>query len=130
MPRALGEPTAAELEVLKALWDLGATTIRRLTDRLYPEGGAAHYATVQKLLERLEDKACVQRTRRERVNVYRAAVDRTELIALRLRSTARELCSGSMTPLLTHLVEAADLRPDELRSLRELVERRARGKER
>jgi len=126
MPRPLGDPTATELEVLKALWDLGPTTIRRLTDRLYPEGGTAQYATVQKLLDRLEDKGCVSRARRDRVNVYGATVDRAELIALRLRATAGDLCSGSMTPLLTHLVEEADLSPDELRRLREIVDRRAR----
>jgi len=126
MARTPGEPTATELEVLKALWALGPATIRQLTDRLYPGGGAAQYATIQKLLERLEDKSCVRRSRRERVNVYAASVDRSKMIAQRLRDTARALCAGSMTPLLTQLVEDSDLGPEELRSLRALVESRAR----
>ena len=55
--------TDTELAVLKALWERGASTIRQLTDELYPEGSTAHYATVQKLLERLREKSCVSRQR-------------------------------------------------------------------
>ena len=55
--------TDAELAVLQVLWDEDATTIRQITDRVYRNGGASAYATVQKLLERLEDKQCVQRDR-------------------------------------------------------------------
>src|SRR5206468_5487882 len=46
----------AELAVLRELWDKGPESIRQLTDALYPGGSDAHYATVQKLLERLEAK--------------------------------------------------------------------------
>ncbi len=97
----------AELEVLKTLWDRGPSTIRELTDRLYPNGGTAHYATVQKLLERLETKSCVRRRPRGRVNIYSATVDREALIASRLRDTADRLCDGSLTPMLTQLVHSA-----------------------
>lgn len=123
--RASARIGGAELEVLKALWALGPATIRELTDRLYPAGGVAHYATVQKLLERLEEKRCVRHRAGGRANVYSAAVDRQGLIAHRLRETAEALCEGSMTPLLTHLVGSAELSRDELAELRSLVERRA-----
>jgi predicted transcriptional regulator len=123
--------TDAELDVLEALWQEGPRTIRQLTDRLYPSGGTAHYATVQKLLERLEAKRCVRHRRTQgRSNVYRATVERRELIADRLRETADRLCGGSFTPLLTHLVEHADLAAEDLDELRTLVDgvgRRPRG---
>src|SRR5437868_12123913 len=96
--------TDAELAVLQALWDRDAATIRQLTDVLYPEGTAAHYATVQKLLERLEAKACVVRDRTPWPHVFAPAVTRDALIGLRLRTMAEKLCGGSLTPLLTHLV--------------------------
>jgi predicted transcriptional regulator len=111
-----------ELELLKVLWELGPSTIRSLTERLYPRGGTAHYATVQKLLERLEAKRCVRRRAAERAHVFVAAVDRPTLIARRLRETAEELCDGSLAPLLTHLVDATKLTTEELAALRELVE--------
>jgi predicted transcriptional regulator len=120
-PRA--DVTDAELEVLKGLWELGPATIRQLTDRLYPSGGPSHYATVQKLLERLEGKACVRRRASSaRVNVYRAAIDRQALVAHRLQATADRLCEGSLTPLLTQLVTAGDLSREEREELRRLME--------
>jgi BlaI family transcriptional regulator, penicillinase repressor len=122
--------TEAELDVLKELWGTGATTIRDLTGRLYPAGGPAHYATVQKLLERLEAKGFVRRRPGGRVNVYTATVDRDTLIERRLRETAEALCDGSLTPLLTHLVGAVELNRDELRSLKDLVEGRRPGRRR
>src|SRR6266849_6265789 len=52
MARTPQDVTDTELSILQALWDRQPATIRQLTDRLYPGGGAAHYATVQKLLDR------------------------------------------------------------------------------
>jgi predicted transcriptional regulator len=122
--------TETELAVLKALWDRGASTIRELTDLLYPRGGTAHYATVQKLLERLEAKRFVRRSQAGRVNVYRAAVGRDQLIARRLKDTADQLCEGSLTPLLTSLVGSRELEQADLAALRELVDRAEEEKRR
>src|SRR5262249_18329178 len=110
--------TDAELAVLQLLWDRAAATIRQLTDTLYPRGTAAHYATVQKLLERLEGKGCVRRDRSTWPHVFSPAVDRGALIGLRLRAMAQKLCGGSLTPLLTHLVETDGLRPEDRAALR------------
>jgi BlaI family penicillinase repressor len=118
--------TDAELEVLRALWDLGPATIRSLTDRLYPSGGTSEYATVQKLLKRLEAKSLVARRTEGRQNVFRAAVQREELVARRLRDTADQLCDGSLTPLITQLVSGGRLTREELRELRRLVDRASR----
>ena len=118
--------TDAELDVLRALWDVGPATIRALTDRLYPNGGTSEYATVQKLLERLEGKRLVARRAEGRQNVFRATVQREELVARRLRDTADELCDGSLTPLITQLVSAGRLSREELRELRRMVDRVSR----
>lgn len=130
MPRPRSDVTEAELEVLKALWKLGPASIRDLTDQVYPSGGPSHYATVQKLLERLETKGCVRCRRGARVNVYTASVDRAAVIEHRLRDTARTLCDGSLTPLLTTLVGTAALTPRELDELRAIVDGRKKGKTR
>src|SRR3954454_23529117 len=103
MPRTPQDITDAELAVLQVLWDQGPQPIRRITEALYPDGRASHYATVQKLLERLEAKECVARARATAVHVFSAAVDRNELVSRRLQQVAEKLCGGSWTPLLTHL---------------------------
>src|SRR5262245_55790936 len=109
MARTPQDITDSELAVLQVLWEGGPATIRRITDALYPRGRAAHYATVQKVLERLESKGCARRDRSSAVHVFAAAIDRDELIGRRLQSVAEKLCGGSWTPLLTHLVQAKRL---------------------
>ena len=99
MARPKHDVTDAELAVLKELWALGASTIRELTDRLYPGGATAHYATVQKLPERWESKRCVQRRGRGRANEYRAPVQVGDLLAHTLRGAAARPCSGRGEPL-------------------------------
>ena len=56
-------------------------------------------------------------------DVTRGRVERGELIARRLQETAERLCGGSLTPLLTQLVDSRRLNADEVRQLRELVDR-------
>src|SRR6516162_6463106 len=92
--------TDAELAILQVLWDQGQATVRQLTDAIYPKGTASHYATVQKLLDRLEAKGCAARDRGQWPHVFAATIQREELIGLRLRAMAEKLCGGSLTPLL------------------------------
>jgi predicted transcriptional regulator len=122
MERIPHDVTDAELAVLQVLWDEGPATIRRLTDVLYPDGSDAHYATVQKLLERLEAKGHVRRDRRPHAHLFSARTDRDELVGRRLRAMAEKLCGGLMGPLLTHLVRAEALTPRERQELRALID--------
>jgi BlaI family transcriptional regulator, penicillinase repressor len=115
--------TDAELAVLQVLWDCGSATIRQLTDVLYPQGNEVHYATVQKLLERLESKGHVQRDRSAHAHRFAARTDRDTLVGHRLRAMAEKLCGGLMAPLLTHLVRAEALSSDERQELRDLIDK-------
>src|SRR5262245_6532819 len=120
--------TEAELALLQALWDAGPATIRQLVERVYNQTGTSVYATVQKLLDRLEAKGCVRRDRGGPVHVFRAAIHRDELIGRRLRAVADSLCGGSLSPLLTHLVEGKGLSDQERRELRALIEKLDRNR--
>lgn len=120
-PRPTPSVTDAELRVLEALWTLGPATIRKLTDHLYPGGGQSAYATVQKLLDRLEDSDCVVRDRSAMTHVFVAAVTREELIGGQLRAVAERLCGGSVAPLLTHLLTTESLSDDDRKELRRLL---------
>jgi BlaI family penicillinase repressor len=115
--------TDAELAVLQALWERGSATIRQLTDALYPQGTEVHYATVQKLLERLEAKQHVQRDRSGHAHRFTARTDRDWLVGHRLRAMAEKLCGGLMGPLLTHLVRAEALSSQERQELRDLIDK-------
>jgi BlaI family transcriptional regulator, penicillinase repressor len=121
MARTPQDITDRELAVLQALWEEGSSTIRRITDSLYPKGGVAEYATVQKLLDRLESKGFVSRSREGSINVFAAVLKREDLIGRRLRDMAEKLCGGSLTSLLTNLVRTQRLSAKERQELRKLI---------
>ena len=121
--------TDAELAVMEVLWTSPAT-VRDIREKLYPRGGAAHHSTVQKLLERLEAKRFVRRDAEQLAHRFTASVERDQLIARRLRAMADELCGGSMATLLTGLVRTQPLKPDEIKELRELIDRADRSRKR
>jgi predicted transcriptional regulator len=126
--------TDAELAILQVLWDQGQATVRQLTDAIYPKGTASHYATVQKLLDRLEAKGCAARDRGQWPHVFAATIQREELIGLRLRAMAEKLCGGSLTPLLLHVLKTDQLSANERQELRayleELQQNKPKGKRR
>jgi BlaI family transcriptional regulator, penicillinase repressor len=123
MARQIKDVSDGELAVAQVLWDRGPSSIRQIADLLFPGGGPAHYATVQKQLERLEAKGFVRRDRALHVHLFSAAVTRDELIARRIRAVADKLCGGSLVPLLSHLARAREFTEEQRRALRELVER-------
>jgi BlaI family transcriptional regulator, penicillinase repressor len=137
MGRTAQDITDKELAVLQVIWDHGPSTIRRITDVLYPDGRSSYYATVQKLLERLEAKGYVTRDRSESVHVFAAGVARDDVVGQRLKAVADQLCDGSWTPLLTHLVQHRKLSGADRDALRRMIEeldrsgteKKRRGKE-
>jgi predicted transcriptional regulator len=122
MARPSPDVTEAELAILQVLWDHPRSSIRQITDALHPDGGPSRYATVQKLLDRMEAKGVVRRDRSLYVHLFDAAIDRDELIGRRLRAVAETLCGGSLTPILTHLARTKPLSAEERRALRELID--------
>ncbi len=122
MARTARDVTEAELNVLRILWKRGPRTVRALVEAFDGEGVPTQAATVQKLLERLEAKGWVIRDRSEAVQRFVPSADRDELIGRRLEGIAEELCEGSMTPLLSHLVKRKRLTAEDKQELRELIE--------
>lgn len=122
MPRTPFDIPDAELAVMQQLWTVGSTTVRELTKAVYPGGGTSHYATIQKLLDRLEAKACVRRDREAWPHRFESTITRDELIERQLKSTADRLCDGALHPLLMQLVKSIPLSAAERASLRELLD--------
>ena len=83
MTRKARDVTEAELDVLQVLWERGPQTIREVAAILDRRNQDAYYATVKKLLERLDAKGFVSRepagsricTNRSWVGTSSSAVD-------------------------------------------------------
>jgi BlaI family penicillinase repressor len=126
MAKRKAQVTEAELAVLDVLWERGPASAREITERLYPRGEPADVATVQKLLQRLEDKKFVARDRSERVHRFSAVLSREEFAGEQLTGLADKLSGGSLTPLLVHLVESKRLGKRELDELRAMLDNHKR----
>ena len=114
---------SAELDVLSALWRLGSGTVRDVMEELRQEGRHLAYTTVLTLLGRLERKDYVARSRKDSpAHVYRPRISRARVTADRLGTLVR-LAEGQAAPLVLQLVQAHELSADDVRQLRELLDK-------
>ena len=119
---ALPKPTDAELAILRALWELGPSTVRDVQEKLAEER-ATGYTTALKLLQIMTDKGLVLRDTSERTHVYRAT--RTE------QHTQRQLVGdllerafdGSAGQLVLQALATRRATRDELDEIRRLLDR-------
>ena len=115
----------AELAVMSLLWQNDHLTAREIREQLYPDATRAQHGTVQKLLQRLEDKGYVARDRSLFVHLFSAAISRQTYAGQQLESLADKLTAGSFAPLITHLVEGKKISRDEINRIRAILDGQA-----
>ncbi len=119
----LEQVTETELSILQFIWEIGEPTSREIAEFLYEEVNDPKLSSVQKLLERLEAKGCVERERSQRSHRFRSLVSHDEFLAYRLKALADRLCDGSMAPLMSTLLQSQKISKREQKELRELVDK-------
>ena len=112
----------AELAVMNLLWDSEHLTARQIREALYPDANKAQHGTVQRLLQRLEDKGYVRRDRSQPIHLFRAALERRTYAGRQLESLATRLTAGSIAPLITHLVEEKKISRGEIDAIRAVLD--------
>ena len=109
----------AELAVMNLLWDTNTRmTAREIREALYPDESKPQHGTVQRLLQRLEEKGFVARDRTISVHFFEAKIGRKDYAGHQLESLAEKLTSGSFAPLITHLVEHKKISRAEVQKIR------------
>ena len=119
----------AELAVMELLWQQPRLTARQIREKLYPGADKAQHGTVQRLLQRLEDKGFVRRDRELAVHLFEAAISREAYAGGQLESLTDKLTGGSLAPLITHLLDERKISPDEIDRLRAILGRDANENE-
>lgn len=112
----------AELAVMELLWETNRLTARQIRDELYPGESRSANGTVQRLLQRLEDKGFIERDRELPVHLFSALISREAYAGSQLKSLADQLTGGSLVPGITHLIDEKQLSRAEIRRLREILE--------
>lgn len=128
MAKRLPHITAAELRILKVLWRLGReTTVRDVRDELEREGpDNPAYTTVMTLMNQLAAKKALHVDKDRQPYVYRAALKRESVLRDRIEQFIHSVFDGRADELVLHLVEAADLSPDDLKRIEAKIEARER----
>jgi len=123
------EPTLtnAEFAIMDLLWQTDRLTARQIREQLYPDAAKAQHGTVQKLLQRLEEKGYVKRDRTLSIHFFSATVSRVAYGGGQLESLAEKLTAGSLAPLITHLIEKKQIAPDEIARIRALLDEHQGG---
>ena len=114
--------TKFELEVMNALWSLGAASVREVQEAL-PEKKRPAYTTVQTIVYRLEEKGAVRRVKKiGNAHIFEPTVTR-KAAHRRLIDELLDLFGGSARPLMTHLVESGKLSLEDIREAEGLLSR-------
>ncbi|HTV77875.1 MAG TPA: BlaI/MecI/CopY family transcriptional regulator [Steroidobacteraceae bacterium] len=94
-----------ELQVMEALWTRGTLSIREIQET-FPEAKRPPYTSVQSLVNRLEAKKAVRRTRKiGNAHIFEAVLSRN-VVQRRLIDDFLSLFGGQMQPIMTHLIDA------------------------
>lgn len=106
----------AELSVLKLLWDLGPSPVRRILDAMSSRDWA--YTTGNTILARLEEKGYVERDRSSQPHVYYPILGRKELVTYEMERIRSRICDGERAPLVHALVRGDSLSREDIEELR------------
>jgi len=112
----------SELAVMNLLWQNDRLTAREIREQLYPDSAKPQHGTVQRLLQRLEDKGYVERDRSLSVHLFSAAISRQTYAGRQLESLADKLTAGSFAPLITHLIEQKKISRKEINRIRAILD--------
>lgn len=123
MAERLQDLASAELEVLRALWEVGPATVREVLNHMHERGRRVAYTTVQTLLTRLEQKRYVASDKSDLAHVFRARVTRDRVTRSRLKTLLSQLYDGAAGPLVLQLVKTERLTTEEIDQLQRLIER-------
>ena len=118
--------TAAELRVMKALWEVGHGSVADVRSELTRRGNELAYTTVMTLLGRLATKGAVAVDKAREPFLYRPAHRRESVLRDRLREFIREVFDGQAESLVLNLVEDETLSHAELKAIEKRISRAER----
>jgi|SRR5688500_18742142 len=108
--------TRFELEIMELFWPLGEASVREIQEAI-PEKSRPAYTTVQTIVQRLEQKGAVRRTRKVGNALMFQAVLTRKSAYRRLIDEVLDLFGGSAQPLVAHLLESGKLTLEDLKEL-------------
>jgi predicted transcriptional regulator len=112
--------SAAESQIMEALWTRGALTAEEIVHAVGPAQGWGE-ATVKTLINRLLKKKALASEREAGRARYRPLVSREEYVTGESQGLLDRLFGGELAPLVAHYARHRALSPDEVARLKRLI---------
>src|SRR6266481_518237 len=107
--------TKLELQVLEALWQKGACSVREIQET-FPEPDRPAYTTVQTTVYRLERKKALRCVKRiSNANIFEAVISRKDAHRRLIDELLSLFGGGRAKLLMAHLVESGELTLDDVK---------------
>ncbi|MFA6958921.1 MAG: BlaI/MecI/CopY family transcriptional regulator [Thermoanaerobaculia bacterium] len=122
-PTAVPRPTDAELAILRVIWKFGRATVREIHEEVLHEQPRTGYTTVLKLLQIMTDKGLVVRDESQRAHVYAPKESEQSTQGRLVCHLVDRAFDGSATALVMQALSTKKASPEELATIRELLEK-------
>jgi BlaI family transcriptional regulator, penicillinase repressor len=113
-------PTDAELEILRILWEHGASTVRKVHD-VISRSRDAGYTTILKQLQIMAEKGLVDRDESNRSHVYTPRYKEEQTQKQLVRDLLARAFGGSTEKLVMQALSETRATPAELEEIRKLL---------
>ena len=113
-------PTPAELEVLRVIWEQGPSTVREVMNALNDERPRA-YTSVMSLMNVMAEKGLLTQKPKGRAFVYSARISQARTQSQIVRDLLGRVFDGSASALVTHLLEQAKPNSEELDEIQRTI---------
>ncbi|HUV29646.1 MAG TPA: BlaI/MecI/CopY family transcriptional regulator [Acidobacteriota bacterium] len=119
-------PTDAELELLKVLWEYGPCTVGQV-HALLKDNPPRGYTTILKLMQIMAEKGLVKRDERHRAHVYRAVASNAQVHRKYVRHLLARVFDNSTGKLVAQALAARPVSPEELAEIRRMLDEMEAG---
>ncbi|HET9365317.1 MAG TPA: BlaI/MecI/CopY family transcriptional regulator [Candidatus Angelobacter sp.] len=117
--------TKLEMQIMEALWSLGASSIREIQEA-FPERDRPAYTTVQTMVYRMERKKVLRRLKKiSNAHIFEATISRNAAQG-RLIDDLLGIFGGRTQPVMAHLIETGKLTLDDVREAEKTLRKLAR----
>ncbi len=119
------ELSELQLAVMRVLWQRKKAAVAEVQEALEPERDLA-LTTVATVLTRLEKAGLVAHRASGRHYLYRPLVSEEEVRRSMVSVLAERLFEGDVAALVSHLVNAREIKPGDLARVKQLIEAKER----
>jgi BlaI family penicillinase repressor len=112
-------PTAAELDILAALWSIGPATVREVHEQL---GKPSGYTTTLKQMQLMTEKGLLRRSERYKSHVYEAVVPKAQTQSQIAGDVLKRAFEGSTKNLVLGALAAQPASSAELAEVRQMLD--------